>query len=69
MRALHKVHIALLTAANGFISVADGFQFPDCARGPLANTTVCDIKATPSDRAAALVRLMNTTEKLNNLVE
>ncbi|KAK3393520.1 glycoside hydrolase family 3 protein [Podospora didyma] len=46
-----------------------GFQFPDCASGPLANTTVCDIQASPPERAAALVKMMNITEKLANLVD
>ena len=43
--------------------------FPDCAKGPLANNTVCDPKAKPSDRAAALVKAMTIDEKLVNLVE
>ncbi|KAH8894300.1 glycoside hydrolase [Thozetella sp. PMI_491] len=45
------------------------FQYPDCAHGPLANTTVCDTKASPSARAAALVKALNITEKLNNLID
>lgn len=46
-----------------------GFQFPDCANGPLANNTVCNVNAPPSDRAAALVKALNLAEKLANLVE
>jgi beta-D-xylosidase 4 len=46
-----------------------GFQYPDCVNGPLASNTVCDMKASPPDRAAALVKAMNITEKLANLVE
>ncbi|KXX79438.1 putative exo-1,4-beta-xylosidase bxlB [Madurella mycetomatis] len=46
-----------------------GFQYPDCVDGPLANNTVCDTKASPPDRAAALVMVMNITEKLSNLVD
>ncbi|KAK4156175.1 putative exo-1,4-beta-xylosidase bxlB [Chaetomidium leptoderma] len=52
-------------AANGVI----GFKYPDCVNGPLADNTVCDSKASPSDRAAALVKAMNITEKLVNLVD
>lgn len=47
----------------------NAFKYPDCANGPLANTTVCDPKASPPDRAAALVKAMNISEKLVNLVE
>lgn len=46
-----------------------GFQFPDCVNGPLANNTVCNTKASPSERAAALVKALTTSEKLVNLVE
>ena len=52
-------------APNG----AASFQFPDCVRGPLSNTTVCDVKASPPDRAAALVERLTISEKLSNLVE
>ena len=45
------------------------FQYPDCIHGFLSNNTVCNSKATPSERAAALVKAMNVTEKLSNLVE
>ncbi|KAK0734735.1 glycoside hydrolase family 3 protein [Lasiosphaeria miniovina] len=54
-----------LLVANG----ARAFQFPNCAQSPLANTTACDIKASPADRAAALVKMLNITEKLSNLVD
>ena len=50
-------------------SVAKAFEFPDCVNGPLANNTVCDAKAAPADRAAALVKAMDISEKLVNLVE
>jgi len=59
---------ALAAASLGFAAV-EAFQYPDCVKGPLANTTVCDPKASPPDRAAALVKAMNITEKLANLVE
>ncbi len=45
------------------------FQYPDCIHGFLSNNTVCNPKATPSERAASLVKVMNITEKLDNLVE
>lgn len=45
------------------------FQYPDCRNGPLAHNTVCDPSAPPPMRAAALVKAMNITEKLANLVE
>ena len=43
--------------------------YPDCVNGPLAKTVVCDPKASPPDRAAALVKAMNISEKLVILVE
>jgi beta-D-xylosidase 4 len=55
---------AALAARSGL-----AFRYPDCLNGPLANNAVCDVKASPSDRAAALVKAMNVTEKLANLVE
>lgn len=51
------------------MGVVSAFQFPDCTSGPLSNNTVCNVKATPPERAAALVKAMNITEKLVNLVE
>ncbi len=43
--------------------------FPDCVSGPLAKIAVCDPKAAPADRAAALVKAMTLGEKLANLVK
>ncbi|KAJ7606384.1 glycoside hydrolase family 3 protein [Mycena polygramma] len=40
--------------------------FPDCANGPLANTTVCDTSASPITRAKALVAMLNSTELISN---
>lgn len=67
MRPSLSLRLALASAlfANGVI----GFQYPDCANGPLADNTVCDPKATPPERAAALVKALNIEEKLQNLVE
>ncbi|KAK4995597.1 hypothetical protein LTR66_004626 [Elasticomyces elasticus] len=42
------------------------FGFPDCVNGPLSKNTVCDITASPLDRATALISLFTTEEKLNN---
>ncbi|KAH6619325.1 glycoside hydrolase family 3 protein [Chaetomium sp. MPI-SDFR-AT-0129] len=48
---------------------ATAFEYPDCAEGPLANNTVCDVTASPADRAAALVKALKIEEKLQNLVD
>ncbi|KAI0409776.1 glycoside hydrolase family 3 protein [Xylaria palmicola] len=44
--------------------------FPDCVNGPelLKSNLVCDTTAPPADRAAALIKAWNITEKLANLV-
>jgi xylan 1,4-beta-xylosidase len=65
MRILPRLWSMVTVTAVG----AAGFQFPDCVNGPLATNTVCDIRAPPADRAAALVKALNTTEKLANLVD
>ncbi|KAK5651528.1 hypothetical protein OQA88_11982 [Cercophora sp. LCS_1] len=62
---LTPLRAALLLAATH----ARAFEFPDCVNGPLANNTVCDVKASPPDRAAALVKALNISEKLVNLVD
>lgn len=41
---------------------------PDCSSGPLASNGICDTTASPAERASALVSVMNTDEKLDNLV-
>jgi hypothetical protein len=67
MRTLPSILLALAS-----ILVTDGaaaFRFPDCVQGLLANTTACNTKASPPERAAALVKMMNITEKLSNLIE
>ncbi|KAK3330009.1 glycoside hydrolase superfamily [Apodospora peruviana] len=63
--SLPLVYLASFFTTNG----ANAFQYPDCIHGFLANTTACNIKASPSDRAAALVKALNITEKLKNLVD
>lgn len=47
--------------------VASGHLYPDCVNGPLANNTVCDTTASPSDRAKALVAVLYTEEKIELL--
>ncbi|KAI0857481.1 glycoside hydrolase family 3 protein [Xylaria cubensis] len=49
---------------------ASGLVFPDCVNGPelLTSNLVCDTTASPSERAAALIKAWNITEKLTNLV-
>ncbi|KAF4535218.1 Glycoside hydrolase family 3 [Lasiodiplodia theobromae] len=42
--------------------------FPDCSRQPLCGTAICDTTLTPLKRAQGLVSLMNSTEKVQNLV-
>ncbi|KAI0505814.1 glycoside hydrolase family 3 protein [Xylaria bambusicola] len=44
--------------------------FPDCINGPeiLTSNLVCDKKASPAERAVALIGAWNITEKLANLV-
>lgn len=49
--------------------LADATIYPDCTKGPMAKTLVCDATASPADRAAALVKAMNISERLVNLVE
>ncbi|KAL2141315.1 hypothetical protein VTI28DRAFT_2549 [Corynascus sepedonium] len=63
-----KVSSSLALASAFATQGALGFDFPDCANGPLANNTVCDPKASPPDRAAALVKAMAISEKLENLI-
>lgn len=42
--------------------------YPDCVNGRLASSKICDITASPSERAAALVEMMEPSEKLDNIV-
>lgn len=41
------------------------FSFPDCSTGPLANNSVCDTSLDASTRAAALIAVLTTAEKIN----
>ncbi|KAI1867610.1 hypothetical protein JX265_007412 [Neoarthrinium moseri] len=49
-------------------TAAAGHLFPDCEKGPLANNTVCDMTASVSDRAKALVAAFTTEEKFQLVV-
>ena len=44
---------------------AAGNLFPDCQNGPLASNGVCDTKASPAERAQALVKAFTTEEKFH----
>lgn len=41
-------------------------SFPDCQKGPLSKTLVCDTSARPHDRAAALVSMFTFEELVNS---
>ncbi|KAK3116463.1 hypothetical protein LTR53_003127 [Teratosphaeriaceae sp. CCFEE 6253] len=42
------------------------YGFPDCATGPLSNTTVCDTTASAWERATSLVSMFTLEELVNN---
>ena len=44
------------------------FTFPDCQKGPLAGTGVCNTALDPKTRAQSLVDLLTPEELLNNTV-
>jgi hypothetical protein len=69
MRSIRRLFSRLVVVVGVGRSVVTASQFPDCVNGPLSNNTVCNDKASPAERAAALVKAMNITEKLVNLVE
>lgn len=48
---------------------AQEFEYPNCEEGPLSENLVCDVSASPGERAAALVEAMTIDEKLLNLVK
>ncbi|OSD03373.1 glycoside hydrolase family 3 protein [Trametes coccinea BRFM310] len=59
---------SLLTFAAVGTATARAYGFPDCASGPLKNTTVCDVTKDPITRATALISLWTDQELLNNTV-
>ncbi|PWY94553.1 beta-xylosidase [Aspergillus sclerotioniger CBS 115572] len=42
------------------------FSFPDCSKGPMSENLVCNISASPHDRAAALVSIFTVEELINS---
>ena len=60
--------LASWVAIAPLVSVVFGAVGPDCVNGPLKSNKICDTKATPAERAAALVSAMTQDEKLANLV-
>ncbi|KAF2730214.1 1,4-beta-D-xylosidase [Polyplosphaeria fusca] len=55
-----KKYLAAALCVNGAVAL-----FPDCVNGPLKNETICDVKASPLDRAKSLVSLYTLEEKIN----
>jgi beta-D-xylosidase 4 len=41
---------------------------PDCVNGPLKDNKICDLTASPRERAEGLVSALEIQEKLDNLV-
>lgn len=67
-----KIHNRIITLSALFQSLVKAkLVFPDCLNGPEILTTnlVCDTTASPSARAAALIKAWNITEKLANIVK
>ncbi|KAI0909183.1 glycoside hydrolase family 3 protein [Ustulina deusta] len=65
----HLDRLVALPALFNAITAAT-LVFPDCANGPeiLTSNQVCDSAASPAERAAALIKVWNITEKLANLI-
>jgi len=61
--------ISTVTTAGLLATGVTGNPFPNCDDSILAQTAACDPAAAPPTRAAAVVAVMNITEKLTNLVE
>ncbi|RYP69886.1 hypothetical protein DL771_005829 [Monosporascus sp. 5C6A] len=72
MKSWHYLSLLALTALRP--DSAAGQQkpertfFPDCTKEPLASNKICDVTASPPERAAALVEAMLPSEKLENIV-
>lgn len=65
MRSFSFATVSLLSLSASRTVGAIG---PDCANGPLKSNKICDVNASPPERAAALVAAMQQQEKLDNLV-
>ncbi|KAF2756172.1 beta-xylosidase [Pseudovirgaria hyperparasitica] len=48
-----------------FLTGIANAAFPDCAKGPLANNTICDASADTRTRALSLISLMSINEKID----
>jgi beta-D-xylosidase 4 len=59
---------ATLTLLKGLALAAAPYEQPDCTKEPLRSNGICDIGASPAERAAALVAALTPREKVNNLV-
>ncbi|PVH67779.1 glycoside hydrolase family 3 protein [Cadophora sp. DSE1049] len=51
-----------------FASQVSSGVLPDCVNGPLKSNKVCDMKASPAERASALIKALQPNEKLQNIV-
>lgn len=62
---------ALSAAASAQLQSGIYTHCPDSINGPeiLTSNLVCDPSASPAERAAAIVAVMNITEKLANLLD
>ncbi|KAF2266121.1 beta-xylosidase [Lojkania enalia] len=65
--------LCYLLAASAALLLAKSAQgvltYPNCSDPPLQENKICNMRATPADRAAALVAAMTIDEKLVNLVD
>jgi beta-D-xylosidase 4 len=59
---------ALVLLGAALVSTTQAAIGPDCVNGPLKANKICDKTASASERAAALVAAMQTSEKLDNLM-
>jgi beta-D-xylosidase 4 len=64
---MHTLPKLVLLGAS-LVSTTQAAIGPDCANGPLKANKICDRTASASERAAALVAAMQTSEKLDNLM-
>jgi beta-D-xylosidase 4 len=64
---MHTLSALVLLGAS-LVSTIHAAIGPNCANGPLKSNKICDVKASASERAAALVAAMQTSEKLDNLM-
>jgi beta-D-xylosidase 4 len=64
---MHSLSTLALIGAS-LAATAHAAIGPDCANGPLKENKICDLSASPAERAAALVAAMQTSEKLDNLM-